>query len=230
MSYDSNQHTIVEALWKSLGMHVSAQKSVQKWSQEESCSVEASVLRTPFGTTHRAAWHVLNRLAKLCGQSTSLMCLIEPSVQFCNAVFRRGEMLIACDQAFCNFAQSCDLAVAVVGASALLHVSVGRLLEELVLTHEKRLRQVVRLHGINTAHTIRNGRIRGHSALIVVVQDACAHDQMKCLSTAQFREASLVCNAAGLPTVQSLSQAQRESCQVREIAAVAGMSTHVPCS
>ena len=75
-------------------------------------------------------------------------------------------MFIASYQAFRNRAQSCDLAV--VGASALQHVSVGRLLEELVLIHTQWLRQVVWLHGMNTVQTMRNGRIRSRSALVVV--------------------------------------------------------------
>jgi hypothetical protein len=62
--------------------------------------------------------------------------------------------------------QSCDLAV--VGASDLLHVYVRRLLEKLVLINAQLwLQQVVRLHGMNTVQTIRNGRIRSRSALVV---------------------------------------------------------------
>jgi hypothetical protein len=50
----------------------------------------------------------------------------------------------------------------------------------------------------------------------LLVQDACAHDQMMCLSTAQLQEASQVCNAVGFLSVPSLLQAQREDCKVQE--------------
>ena len=51
----------------------------------------------------------------------------------------------------------------------------------------------------------------------LLVPDACAHDHVKCLSAAQLRESSLVCNAVKLFIVISLRQAQRENCQVQEI-------------
>ena len=51
----------------------------------------------------------------------------------------------------------------------------------------------------------------------LLVQDACAHDQVKCLSAAQLREANLICKAVGCLPVLSLRQAQRENCQVREV-------------
>jgi hypothetical protein len=50
----------------------------------------------------------------------------------------------------------------------------------------------------------------------LLVQDACAHDQVKCLSAAQLREASLVCHTLGFLSVKSLRQAHRENCHVQE--------------
>ena len=114
---------------------------MRKLSQEESCSIEAGMLWTPFGTTRRTARRVLYRLTMSFCESTPMICPTEPFIQFFNAVFHRGEMFIAVDTAFRSRMQSFDIAV--VGARAKQHGFDGRQWKELTLTHETWSRQVV---------------------------------------------------------------------------------------
>ena len=71
-----------------------------------------------------------------------------------------------------------------------------KVLEELFLTHEKRLRQVVRLHGINTAHTIRKVAFAAILQQSLLVKDAFTYNQVMCLSSVQLQGALLVSGGA----------------------------------
>jgi hypothetical protein len=126
----------------------------------------ACILCALFGTTHRIARRVLNRLTKFLCRSIRMMSRTELSNQFFPAVFHRGEMFIAWETAFRSRKQSCDLAA--VGARAKQHGFTGRLLKELTLSYEQWFQQVVWRQGIITIQTMRNGRSRSHQPPVVV--------------------------------------------------------------
>jgi hypothetical protein len=63
---------------------------------------------------------------------------------------------------------------------------------------------------------MRNGRSCSILYQALLVQDTCAHEQMKFLSAARLRVASQVRNAVGFLPVPSLRQAQRENGHVQE--------------
>jgi hypothetical protein len=97
-------------------------------------------------------------------------------------------MFIAWETAFRCRKQSCDLAA--VGARAKQHGFTGRLLKALTLSYEQWFQQVVLRQGIITVQTMRIGRSRSHLQQSLLAQEACGHNQMIYLSTAQLREAS----------------------------------------
>jgi hypothetical protein len=90
-------------------------------------------------------------------------------------------------------------------------------LEELVLINAQWLRQVVRLHGMNTVQTMINGLNRSHSTTVVVGTRCLRARPDEVFERSQLLEGSLACNAVGFISVPSLLQAQRENGQVREI-------------
>ena len=115
---------------------------MHKWSQEESCSVEAKdALHSIRDNGKRSAARTLRFDNVLLCRSTRMICPSELLNQVFHPAFRRGEMVIACDTAFRSSMQSCDLAV--IGARAKQHGFDGRQLKELTLTHETWFQHIV---------------------------------------------------------------------------------------
>ena len=71
---------------------------------------------------------------------------------------------------------------------------------------------------------MRNGLNRSILHKPLLVQDACAHDQIKCMNAVQLRDASYAYNTVGFLSVPSLRQAQRQDCEVQESLQLLGWS------